>query len=559
MPATSLVEALRERADEAPDATALVYVSEKRGDVRITRADLVGRAIDCAGRFADRGLRPGDVTLLAVDHGIAQIVLFLGALHVGATPCLFPALAPKLDPSGFADRLANAVARLDPAAIVSDQHGFAPETRARSIDSVELMAGAPGSSIPSPSLDRRSLAFLQLSSGSTGRQKVVPITHGAVLDLARGRGRAFRVTDTDAAISWVPLYHDLGLVGGVLAPLVLGIPSVLMSPFEWLARPAMQLQAVHRHRATMCTMPSFALSYCARRIKDSDLEGVDLASWRLLIASAEPIPPHVFDLFAGRFARWGFRREALATSYGLAEHTLTVTLSDLDKPPRMEQVNRRLLQAERRAEPESASADAIQLMSTGKPLQGVEIEIRSPDGAALPERRVGEICLRSPYVFDGYLNDDSRTRETLREGWLATGDLGYLSDGELFVCGRLKDLIIVAGMNVSAEQVESVVARVKGVKAGRVTAFGMPDDRTASEMVVVVAERAEGEVVSDEALIASMRAAIKRELEVTPGCVELVPANFVVKTTSGKNARWATRERWIASRDRGQMGAGGES
>jgi acyl-CoA synthetase (AMP-forming)/AMP-acid ligase II len=545
---TSILDAMWKRADEHPDATAIVYVSDRAGDLLVSRSGICQRTADTAARLEAEGVRPGDVTLIAVDHGVRQIELFLGALHVGATPCLFPALAPRLDPAGFAARLANAVARLQPRFVVSDRADFLEGRAVRSIDATSLFTRSAPDATPRVDTSRSSLAFVQLSSGSTGRQKVIPISHGAVLDLVTARHKAFQVTDSDVVVNWVPLYHDLGLVGSVLAPVISGVPSVLMSPVEWLARPVMELQAVHRYQATMCTMPNFAISYCARRIRDEELEGVRLDSWRLLVSGAEPVDPDAFELFARRFERCGFNRRAFATGYGLAEHTLTVTLSPLGTTPTIDRVDRRRLQLERRAVADGGPS-SMAIVSCGRALDQVELQIRSAEGHSLGDREVGEVFVRSPYVFGGYLNDPERTAAVLQNGWLATGDLGYLVNGELFVCGRLKDLIIVAGLNVSAEDVETVASRAPGLQAGRLAAFGVPDSRTGSEMIVVVAERASGvTAVDDEAITSEVRRLVRRELEVAVGRVDLVPAAWIVKTTSGKNARWATRERWLAER-----------
>ena len=389
------------RADERPDAIALVYVSDRTGDLRLSRSEICQRTAECAARLEAAGVRPGDVTLIAVDHGVRQIELFLGALHAGATPCLFPALAPRLDPAGFADRLANAAERLQPNVVVSDRAGFLEGRAGHFIDATSLFGRPAPDGSSARHAGRPSLAFVQLSSGSTGRQKVIPIAHGAVLDLVTARHRAFQVTASDVVVNWVPLYHDLGLVGSVLAPLISGLPSVLMSPVEWLARPAMQLQAVHRHAATMCTMPNFAFGYCARRIRDEELEGVRLDSWRLLVSGAEPVDPEAFEFFARRFERYGFSRRAFATGYGLAEHTLTVTLSPLGTVPTTDHVNRRSLQFERRAVPDQGEGATV-IVSSGRCLDHVDLQIRSAEGHTLADRQVGEVFVRSPYVFGGY-------------------------------------------------------------------------------------------------------------------------------------------------------------
>ena len=537
---TSILDAMWKRADERPDAIALEYVSDRAGDLRLSRSEICQRTAECAARLEAEGVRPGDVILIAVDHGVRQIELFLGALHAGATPCLFPALAPRLDPAAFADRLANAAERLQPRVVVSDRAGFLERRVGHSIDAAALFDQPAPEGSPRRDASRSSPAFVQLSSGSTGRQKAIPIGHEAVLALVAARNTAFQVTASDVVVNWVPLYHDLGLVSSVLAPLISGLPSVLMSPVEWLARPAMQLKAVHRHGGTMCTMPNFAIGYCARRIRDEEMEGVRLDSWRLLVNGAEPVEQQTFELFARRFERYGFSRRAFATGYGLAEHTLTVTLSPLGTMPTTDHVNRRSLQLGRRAVPDHGEG-AMVIVSCGRALDQVDLQIRSAEGHSLADRQVGEVFVRSPYVFGGYYKDPKRTAEVLRDGWLATGDLGYTVGGELFICGRLKDLIIVGGMNVSAEDVELVSSRAPGLKAGRVAAFGVPDSRTGTEMVVIVAERAAGaESVDDRVITTGVRRLLRRELDVVAGSVDLVPASWIVKTSLRPSSMWCS-------------------
>lgn len=551
----SIIDALQDRAARRPEQEALIYLHDRGEPERLDAAAVWTGATRCGARLREHGVGPGHVVLIAVDHGLPQALTLLGALQIGALPCLFPALAPKLDPDGFARRVDAVVQRLRPDAIVTDQDAFATNGEAVIVRAAAI--AAEGDVAPAPvRTTGGETAFLQLSSGSTGRQNVIPVSDAAVIGMAAARGRAMDTQDTDVVVGWVPLYHDLGLIGNLLSPLIEGVTAVLMSPLEWLARPALLMEAVHRHGGTVCSMPNFAFNHCVRRIRDEEMADLRLDGWRVLANGAEPVRPESFTAFADRFARWGFNARAFLSGYGLAEHTLTATVTPLGTPPRVDRVDRGRLQREQRAEPATSSADAAVFVSCGEPLDGVAVQIRRGDGPPLGERSVGEVFLRSPFVFAGYRNDPERTREVLHDGWLATGDLGYIAEGELFICGRLKDLIIVGGANVSAEDVEAAVRGTPGVKPGRVVAFGVPDARSGSETIVLVAEvpspvdSATAGIIEQE-----LRQRVRREVGVTIGHVALVPPNWIAKTTSGKLARWETRERWHARTDGHAPGA----
>lgn len=551
----SILRAFERRVAEDPGVTALVHLGAD-GASHYARADLYARAQAGGGALTEYGVGPGDVVLIAVEPGPAQAVLFLGALAAGTIPCLFPALLHGVDPAGHAARLAAAASRTGARLVVTDRDGSANVPGCDHLLASALVSEAlPGAPVRIPRVSGADTAYLQLSSGTAGTQKVVPVTHDMILGMAAARSTALGAGPADVVVGWVPLYHDMGLVGGLLAPLVQGMPSILLSPADWLARPVTLMRAVHRFRGTMTSMPNFAFHYCVRRIRDEEMVGLRLDSWRLLVNGAEPVRSEAMDTFAVRFARWGFRAGALAAGYGLAEHTLTATLTPTGTPPRVDRVRSRLLREQGRAEsiptPEEAgqgggggNGGETAVVSCGVPLPGVEVHITAPDGDPLPERRVGEVLLRSPYVFGGYRDDPARTAEALRNGWLVTGDLGYLAEGQLYVCGRRQDLIIVGGTNLMAGDVEEAAARAPGVKPGRIAAFGVADAEVGSDTLVLVAELLEG--ADPEEVEGDIRRGVRNELGVAPGLVDFVPPGWILKTTSGKLARGATRERWQA-------------
>jgi fatty-acyl-CoA synthase len=549
----SVIDAILARCDEQPDRPALVIVGGDGRETTLSRRAIADRLLAYSNVLRRRGVDRGDIVMLAPDHGADLVALVLGAMHAGAVPCIFPALAPKLDAAAYARRLRHAVEQLAPALIVS-RRGFAIHRD----DAVSGFDIADVESLNDDAADadaacrceprHHDCAFIQLSSGSTGRQKAVPVTHTAILNLVAARNRALQMTPDDVIVGWVPLYHDLGIVGDVLTPLLSGVTGVVISTFYWLTRPVALMEAVHRHRGTVCTMPNFAFTYCASRIQDRQMDGLDLSHWRVLCNAAEPIRPDSFTAFADRFAPWGFRREAFISGYGLAENTLTVTMSPLGGPPRTDLVDRRTLYERQRAVPSSDGDGAVAVVSCGVALDNVTLQIRSPRGAVLPERQVGDVTISSDSLFDGYLGDRDASAEALRDGWLYTGDIGYTVDGELYLCGRKKDLILVGGVNICAEDVERIVSRAPGLRPGRLVAFGVPDDQRGSERIVVIGELADDAGLGVADVEREVRLRVKQELDVAVSHVEFVPAGWITKTTSGKIARWENRLKWLGAR-----------
>jgi acyl-CoA synthetase (AMP-forming)/AMP-acid ligase II len=346
----------------------------------------------------------------------------------------------------------------------------------------------------------------------------------------------------DAGVSWLPLYHDMGLVGMALGPIYCARPVFLLTPQAFVKRPVEWLRAISRYRATISFAPNFAYDLCVRRIKDCDVEGVDLSCWRVAGCGAEPIHAPTLAAFAEKFRPVGFRETSLLPSYGLAEHVLAATFPPRDRRPRVEQARADDLNERRVAiPPEGDDQPAATLVSCGLPLPGHQIRIVDERGRELSERHVGEITLAGPSVMLGYYRDDDLTRRTVRQGWLHTGDLGYLSGGELFVCGRAKDVIIVNGRKYHPQDLEWGIDDLPGVRRGRAVAFGTAQSG-GPDRVVIVVER--GGSVAPGAL----RDAIRRRIVDLHGLyvdeVVLVPSGTVGRTTSGKLQRAAIKARY---------------
>ena len=417
----------------------------------------------------------------------------------------------------------------------------------------------PGASAPdlgvSPGPD--DIAFLQYTSGSTGQPKGVVLTHHNVLASLDAMAKALSATPRDVFVSWLPLYHDLGLIAAWLGSLVYGFPLVLMSPLTFLARPARWLRAVHRYRGTLSGGPNFAFELCTRRIADEEIEGLDLSSWRLAFNGAEPVHPDTLDAFAGRFAPFGFDPNALAPVYGLAEATLGVAFTPVGRGPLVERVVRTSLERERRAEPAAAGdGTALRFVSSGVPIPGFEVRTVDDGGRETPERVEGRLQFRGPSTTGGYFRDRAATAALFDGDWLESGDLAYVAGGELFITGRVKDVVIRAGRNLHPYDFEQAAGDLAGVRRGCVALFSARARGGAAagtERLVAVAETRE----TAPARRAEIRAALDRLAEERLGQpvdeVVLAPPHTVLKTSSGKIRRRSMAELY----ESGELGAAG--
>ncbi|TLM80401.1 MAG: fatty acyl-AMP ligase, partial [Actinobacteria bacterium] len=354
---------------------------------------------------------------------------------------------------------------------------------------------------------------LQHSSGTTGLQKGVALSHRAVLRQLEVYAGALHIDPaSDVIVSWLPLYHDMGLIASFLLPLLLGVKLVLMSPFDWVRAPYRLLQSISAHRGTLTWLPNFAYNFCAQKIRDRDLLGVDLSCLRAVINCSEPCRAESHAAFAERFAGYGLHPAALMTCYAMAENVFAVTQAGLDGPVTLDVIDRDALQIERVARPAPGDGRAaVTMVSNGRPLANVAVRIVDAGGADLPERAVGEIALRSDCMLSEYYHRPDATEQAfLPGGWYRTGDLGYLAGGELYVSGRMKDLIIVGGKNIYPQDIEAAASQVPGVHPGRVVAFGLFDEAAGTEEVALVAEVDTVDEVEREALGEAIRQAVTR-------------------------------------------------
>jgi acyl-CoA synthetase (AMP-forming)/AMP-acid ligase II len=540
---------------DTPGKVCLTLLETRQPDKPITYDLLFRASLSYTRALVEQRVQPGEVIILILPHGEALVYAFFGAVLAGAVPAIMPFLTEKLSPEQYHRSLKALFAVTRPAAVITSSDFLSEVQRAMGTDSsvrLVLDAGqianqAVADGAPLPGLQRQpsDLVLLQHSSGTTGLQKGVALSNRAVFNQVEAYAPAIQLSSQDVVVSWLPLYHDMGLIAGFLMPLLTGTHLVLMSPFDWVRAPYRLLQAVSRYKGTLSWLPNFAYNFCAQKIRPRDLENVDLSSWRAVINCSEPMYWSSHAQFLQRFQPYGLRPQALATCYAMAENVFAVTQGGIDQPVRVDEIDRRALQEQRRATPAQGNG-AIKMLSAGRPIHNTSVRILDDHGAPLPERRVGEIALQSNCLLSSYYNRPELTSQSFRDGWYLTGDLGYLADGEVFITGRKKDLIIVGGKNIYPQDLEYLAGEVPGVHPGRVAVFGLPNETTGTEEVVLVAETDLPDPQSWPTLADELRSVITRSSDIALRRVHIVPHGWLLKTSSGKVARRANRDKYLS-------------
>jgi acyl-CoA synthetase (AMP-forming)/AMP-acid ligase II len=389
------------------------------------------------------------------------------------------------------------------------------------------------------------IVLLQHSSGTTGLQKGVALSHKAVFNQLRSYGKALSLNEQDVIVSWLPLYHDMGLIAGFLMPILTGIPLVLMSPFDWVRAPYKIFQSISKYRGTLTWLPNFAYNFCAQKIRDRHIEGVDLSSLRAITNCSEPVRWESHLAFYERFKGYGVKFEVLQTSYAMAENVFGVTQSRVGSMPIVEEIDREAFMAERVAKTPFEGRPSMKMMSSGQPLENVKVKVLDVNGNEVPDRVIGEVALQSDCMLTGYFNRPDLTEEAFRDGWYMTGDYGYISKGEVFVSGRKKDMIIVGGKNIYPQDLESLTYEVPGVHAGRSVAFGMFDEAQGTEEVVIIAEGDSDDSNEQQQLADAIRLHVTKNSAIALRHVKVVGPKWILKTSSGKTARSANKEKFL--------------
>lgn len=389
-------------------------------------------------------------------------------------------------------------------------------------------------------------ALIQYTSGSTGDPKGVLLAHENLLANITAVAQAIQMKPTDVGVSWLPLYHDMGLIGAWLVPLYFGIPVTIMSPISFLNHPERWLWSIHYHRATVSAGPNFAYELCVSKIDDRVIEGLDLSCWRLAFNGAEAIHPKTIKKFIKRFSAYGFRPESFFPVYGLAESTVALTFPPINRPVRIDKIFRDKFNSEQIAEPcETQDVNCIEMVSCGVPLPGHEVRIVNEGGEEQPERVVGNVQFRGPSAMKGYYRNEQATQAIQDGSWLNSGDLAYKADGEFFITGRKKDIIVKAGRNLYPHEIEEVTGQVRGIRKGCVVAFGLSNPRSGTEVLVVVAETRERISSQQERITHDVVESLTNAIGEPPDHVILVPPKTIPKTSSGKLQRSACKNLYI--------------
>lgn len=548
MGAETLVDLL-ERAAEHP-ATGLRFLDRHEVATWLGWDELYARARKMAGGLRELGLRSGERVALVYSTGPEFFEAFFGVVLTGAVPVpLYPPLrlgrseeyhprtARLMRAAGA--RLVLAEARLlellEPTLALAE-----PPLGGRALGEISAQDAAPVRP------GAQDLALVQLSSGTTVDPKPVALSHRALLAQAKILNSFWPDTPElhHSGVSWLPLYHDMGLIGCVFPTLERPTVLTLFAPEIFVARPAVWLRAISSFGATISVAPNFAYGLCTERIRDEELEGVDLSSWRVALNGSEAVAPAVLHRFRERFACWGLRPEALTPVYGLSEAALAVTFSALDRPFLSVRFNRELLARERRAVLDPAG---MELVSVGRPVPGFELELRDETGAALGESQVGHVWIRGPSLMDGYLDRPEATAEVLQDGWLDTGDLGFLFRGELYLTGRAKDLVILRGRNYSPTEIEHAICEVAGLHRDAAVAASWLSEGAATETLFLFVEHTRG---LDEEALASLPQSCTEAVLAAVGLrldeVVVLPPGTLPRTSSGKLRRRETLERHLA-------------
>ena len=570
----TLVEVLRARAVEAPRRTGFLFLTDgEASELRLSYAELDRRARAIAGTLRELGCA-SERALILSPPGPGFVESFFGCLYAGtiAVPAVAP--RPNRPPTALANVIADARPKfvLGPAALrgeiagrVGDQAGFRPRYW---LDTERIDPGA-AEVWRAPETGGDTLAFLQYTSGSTALPKGVMVSHGNLLANVGVVSQCFQHPPGGAAVGWLPPYHDMGLISMIVAPVCLGVPSVVMSPMAFLQRPLRWLQAISKYRAATSGGPTFAYDLCVRRIAPEQREGLDLGDWSLAFIGSEPVRPETLDAFARAFAPCGFRRQAFTPCYGLAESTLFVTGVARAATPRARPFSKKSLERGRVARPSKPNGDARWLVSSGPPWGDVGLKIVDPEtGRECPGDTIGEIWVSGSSVAKGYWDRPKSTgkyfRARLRDGrgetFLRTGDLGFVSEGELFITGRRKGLIIIDGRNHYPHDIETTVERSHAlIRPGGCVAFAL--EVHGQERLAIVAEidrkalrngngsgPARGRAGSPEvwsSVLTAIRTAVAMDHDVPVHAVSLVRPGAVPKTSSGKPRRQLCRAMFL--------------
>jgi fatty-acyl-CoA synthase len=540
----SLQAEILARLSESPDGRCICFYGARETVHWQSRAQLYSKSVAVAQQLRQEGVRPGDICIIVLPSGETSATALLAALLLGAVPLLIA--PPTLVGANLELRQTlHSVLRSTRPRVVFCSPSIQPE-RIRiersfpatrfvfppDVEDMELKNEPFAPALPAST----DIAAMQLTSGTTRAPRICVWDHKAVLAALDGMAEAMALSAADVCVNWTPLYHDMGLVNNFFLCLARGIPLVLLSPQEFVRRPALWLRCLSQTAATVTWSPNFGFALTARKAQEQELEGVRLDHVRAFWNAAERIHAETFDAFHSRFAPLGVKREVLKTNFGCAENIGGATFSGVNELPPREHIDRRLLDERgiARVSPAAEDEEKVVVVSAGVAHPALNIRILSPRGRVLPDGHVGEICLDTPSRMLRYHKNAHETRRALRGGLLHTGDLGYLRNGHLFWVGRLRDRITIHGKKIDPSTFESIFASTPGLREGCFAAFGVPDEQLGTERLIMVGEVRSPVTESLKNLAATISRKCFLQLGITPGDIVLVPSGTLAKTSSGK-------------------------
>jgi fatty-acyl-CoA synthase len=535
-----LAAALVDRFRREPGAVAFYLPEAPDGADRLTVDELFCLANAAGATLAGLGVGEGDRICVCIDTSRELLAVLFGAALVGAVPMLAEPPLTAFRRKLWVERFGHMIDTTGPAALVVEEGLRAAAEEAFGDRGVAIVGPPFGDGVvtrPVLDPDPEAPALIQFSSGTTSAAKGVVLGNRALIAAADAIGLGIPYYRSDVMVSWLPLHHDMGMVGGTLAPFLHDVPGLLFRPLTFAMRPDTWLRLIHRYRGTVSPAPNFAYRLVSTRLSRMDLTGLDLSSWRSAFNGAEVVDAVTLRDWQRAMAPYGFRPESMRPCYGMAELGLAATFAPADTRPRITVLSRTAMVEEGRAERPDYEWDAQEYVSSGRPVPGVRVKIVGRDGTELAAGRAGRVLVASESMMTGYYGLPGKTAEDLRDGWLLTGDLGFMIDGELYVTGREKDLIIIAGRNYQPQPFEMAAATLDGVRSGGVAAIGVPDPERGTEHLVLVVESKH--VGGDHAgeLATEVERTVAELTGVRPNQVLIVAPGSVPKTSSGKKQR----------------------
>lgn len=532
-----------------------IYLQNEQGKEEIiTYGKLLENSLRVANSLLKLGLYPGDTVAIMQPTHPGFFYTFFGTLLINCIPVpIYPPFRMH-QIEAYAKQEAGILRNAEVRVLVTFQEAehlsrllkaFIPSLKSittvtdllQTHDKVPYVGAKPDDS-----------AMIQYTSGSTSAPKGVLLTHYNLLSNIRAYGQGIQLTHQDVAVSWVPLYHDLGLIGMWLGSLYHGIPLALMSPLSFLNRPERWLWTLHSHKGTISGGPNFAYELCIRKIEPAQIEGLDLSHWRIAFNGAEAIHPKTLERFTEKFAPYGFQHKTHLPVYGLAESSVCVAISPLNREPRIDIIDRHSLENNGKAVPTTEEKNSLRIVACGTPIPGHEVRVVNEKNEPVPDRTVGQLQFKGPSSMQGYYNNPEATLAIYHDGWWDTGDLAYLADREIFITGRKKDLIIKAGRNLYPAEIEELVAQIPEIRKGCVIAFGTTDPTRGTERLIVVAETRNKKMSHPEKILEAINDKLSSIMDVTADEIVLVPPQTIPKTSSGKLQRSACKAAYLSKK-----------